>query len=86
MVVFSGSGNETQRAVSSIEDWSNDEEIKYYVIYSEYLGEKQFEIKGYTYTNIIGAITFKSKEDAQKSLDEHLNEWKIVINWRTTYE
>ena len=30
MVVFSGSGNETQRAVSSIEDWSNDEEFDLY--------------------------------------------------------
>jgi superfamily II DNA or RNA helicase len=29
-VAFSGSGNETQRAVSSIEDWGNDEEFDVY--------------------------------------------------------
>lgn len=42
-----------------VPDWSNDEEIKYYVIYSEYLGEKQFEIKGYTYTNINWRTTYE---------------------------
>jgi superfamily II DNA or RNA helicase len=29
-VIFSGSGNETQRAISAIEDWSNDEDFDVY--------------------------------------------------------
>jgi len=34
-VSFSGSGNETQRAISSIEDWSNDEEFDVYRSWGE---------------------------------------------------
>lgn len=39
-VVFSGSGNETRRAISSLEDWSNDEDFDVYRSWGD-----EFEVK-----------------------------------------
>jgi superfamily II DNA or RNA helicase len=45
-VVFSGSGNETERAVSSIEDWSNDEEFDVFRSWGQEYEKERATAKG----------------------------------------
>jgi superfamily II DNA or RNA helicase len=44
-VIFSGSGNETQRAISSIEDWSNDEDFDVFRSWGEDFEKRKAGIK-----------------------------------------
>lgn len=60
-VVFSGSGNETQNAVTSVEDWSNDEEFDVFRSWGDEFERKKAISKGIYLEKLFSGGTRRTK-------------------------